>query len=176
MTGKYPFKLRFDKGAIRQWAECYPTADDVDIETEIGPQAKTRGYLLQAEFVRLCQWKTPRTQRRAASNPADFVEAVTRTALSTANERLRIEVLLLLNGVFWPTASVILHFCHQDPYPILDVRALWSLSLDTITIPYNFGLWKEYTLFCRRIAEEAGITMRELDRALWGFSKEHQWS
>jgi len=75
-------------------------------------------------------------------------------------------VLLLLNGVHWPTASVILHFCHADPYPILDVRALWSLGIDANTVPYNFEFWNEYTQFCRKLAGEAKVTMRELDRAL----------
>jgi hypothetical protein len=37
---------------------------------------------------------------------------------------MRTKVVTLLNGVRWPTASAILHFCHADPYPVLDVRAL----------------------------------------------------
>jgi len=85
--------------------------------------------------------KTPRSQRPVASNHADYIEAVTQTALSTPNERLRIEVLLLLSGVRWPTASVILHFCHRDPYPILDYRALWSLGVEAKDIIYYFDLW-----------------------------------
>ncbi len=37
-------------------------------------------------------------------------------------------VLRFLDGVEWPTASTILHFCGARPYPILDYRALWSLG------------------------------------------------
>src|SRR6266542_1771431 len=113
MTGKNIFKLRFDQKAIREWAQGYNIEYDIDIETTVAPQVKARGYFLQEEFIRLCRWKTPHSQARVASNPADYVEAVTQTALSTPSERLRIEVLLLLNGVSWPTASVVLHFCHN---------------------------------------------------------------
>jgi hypothetical protein len=137
-------------------------------------QVKTRGYFLRDEFLLLCHWKTPRSKPRVASNQADYIEAVTRTALSTSSERLRIEVLTLLNSVSWPTASVVLHYCHAEPYPILNVRALWSLGVDANTIPYDFGFWSAYTLFCRKLAKEAGVTMRELDRALWQYSKVHQ--
>ena len=37
-----------------------------------------------------------------------------------SEERLRIGVLLPLDGIDWPTASVLLHLAHRDRYPILD--------------------------------------------------------
>jgi hypothetical protein len=119
-------------------------------------------------------WKTPRSQHKVASNSAEFIEAVTGTALSTGSEQLRIEVLTLLNGVSWSTASVILHFCHREPYPILDVRALWSLSVDAGKVTYNYELWWKYTQVYRELAKSTRLSMRELDRALWQYSKENQ--
>jgi hypothetical protein len=171
MTSAHRFKLRFQAKAIRAWAERYPVEYDAEIENTIAPQVKARGYFLREEFIQLCRWKTPRSQPKVASNPADYIQAVTQTALSTPSERLRVEVLTLLNGVRWPTASVVLHFCHADPYPILDVRALWSLSVEANANIYNFEFWNTYTQFCRKLAREAGIAMRELDRALWQYSK-----
>jgi hypothetical protein len=135
---------------------------------------KVRSYLLKPEFEGFCRWKTTRSQRRVADNPADYVEAVTQTALSMAHERPRFEKLLLFSGIRWPTASVILHFCHAEPYPILDYRALWLLGVDANTVPYNFDFWWEYTSFCRKLAAEAGMSMRELDQSLWQFSKDKQ--
>jgi len=38
----------------------------------------------------------------------------------------------------------------------------------------NRARWSDYTLFCRKLAEDAGVTIRELDRALWQYSKENQ--
>ena len=81
-------------------------------------------------------------------------------------------MLLLLNGVRLPTALVILHYCHADPYPILDIRALWSLGVDANAVSYSFEFWNEYTQYCRKLANEANVTMRELDRASWQYSKE----
>jgi hypothetical protein len=77
-----------------------------------------------------------------------------------------------LRGVNWPTASVLLHFGTRNRYPILDFRALWSLGNDKRPTSYTFEYWWAYTEACRRLAKEAGVTMRELDRALWQYSKE----
>ena len=122
----------------------------------------------------LARWKTPRSARRIAGNSEAFVEEVTKMSLRSPEERLRIEALIRLAGVGWPTASVILHFCHEDPYPILDVRALWSLGVDRPPSAYRFDLWRDYTRTCRRLAGKAGCSMRALDLALWQYSKERQ--
>jgi hypothetical protein len=167
------FSLSFDPKQIRRFASSYPEADDHQVEKVFAPEVRVRGYYTQAEFVEVCHWKSPRTEPRVKSNPAEFVKAVTQTALNTSNERLRIEVLTLLNGVSWPTASVLLHFGFDNQYPILDFRALWSLGLDEPP-DYNFGFWWEYTQFCRKLAAEASVSMRTLDRALWQYSKDNQ--
>jgi hypothetical protein len=122
---------------------------------------------------RFSHWKSPRTQPRCRANSADFIRDVTHCALNTPSERLRIEVLTLLSGVSWPTASVILHFFHRDRYPILDFRALWSLHCE-VPKQYDFRFWQEFTEFCRGLAEQTGASMRTLDRALWQYSKEKQ--
>ena len=90
-----------------------------------------------------------------------------------ASEQLRIEALTLLRGVSWPIASTILHWCHADPYPVLDLRALWSLGIDT-TPRYDFPFWWAYVERCRALAAEARMSMRMLDRALWQYSRERE--
>ena len=79
---------------------------------------------------------------------------------------------MLLDGVSWPTASAILHFAHRDPYPVLDYRAVWTVGVDSPW--YDYAFWAAYTAFCRALATAHGLTMRELDRALWQFSKDQQ--
>ena len=149
-------------------------ADDYRVENIIALCVKKRGFLTKPEFLELCRWKSPRSKHLVERNSVGFVEEVTRTALSTPEERLRIEVLTLLTGVGWPSASVLLHFAHVDPYPILDYRALWSLGIDHVPAAYDFDFWMAYTLFCRKLAAEVGVSMRQLDRALWQYSKENQ--
>ena len=68
----------------------------------------------------------------------------------------------------WPMASVILHFFHRENYPILDYRALWSVSLKA-QLQYDFAFWWDYVQFCRDVAQRNEVTMRMLDRALWQY-------
>jgi hypothetical protein len=101
------FRLRFDRSQIAQWASRYTYPGEGIVENEIAPRAKKDGYLSREDFLALCKWKTPRSAPRCETNDEDFIRSVTSTALSTKDERLRIEVLTLLCGVEWPTASVI---------------------------------------------------------------------
>jgi hypothetical protein len=172
---KTAFRLRFPISQIENLAKHYDYEGDDDENKilPIAPTVKRRGYLTKKEFLLVCRWKTRRSQLRCRKNSPDFIHEVTKCALSTPVERLRIEVLTLLDGVSWPTASVILHFFHSAPYPIVDFRALWSLKTN-VPKRYGFNFWQEYTSYCRGLSKRAGVSMRTLDRALWQFSKENQ--
>ncbi len=167
------FKLRFPTDEIADWAAQYSYRGEDRIVRRIAPAGRARGYLRRSEFLKLCKWKTPRSQSRCAENTAQTIREATTLALGTTDERLKIGILRLLTGVEWPTASVILHFCDQRPYPILDFRALWSLGYRKPP-RYTFDFWWRYTLFTRQLAEASGHSMRDLDRALWQYSKKHQ--
>lgn len=173
-AGGLSFTPRFPASDVELWAAGYDTLQDSLIEQRVVPRIRALGYLSKVDFLALARWKSPRSQPRCAQNPEDYIRAVTQVALSTRNERLRIEALMLLEGVGWPTASVLLHFGHAEPYPILDVRALWSLGVRVAPDKYDFDLWWRYTECCRRLAARLNVTMRTLDRALWQYSKERQ--
>lgn len=168
------FILRFKPKEILYWANRYPVEDDHKVEKIIAPQVRARGYFTKSEFVDVCRWKTARSKPLVESNSEEFIQAVTQTALSTPDERLRIEVLTLLDGVSWSTASVLLHFGHREPYPILDFRALWALGIDGSAVKYDFSFWWNYSCFYRKQASQSDVTMQTLDRALWQSSKENQ--
>lgn len=168
-------KLRFDPAQIMYWAGRYAYADDAAVETGVSPRTKKRGCFDRDDFLVLCRWKAPRAERHYVQNADVDIRAVTSLALATVDERLKISLMMALHGVNWPIASVMLHFGAQDVYPILDVRALWSLGVPKVNF-YTFGLWWTYTQQCRQLAREAGVTMRNLDRALWQYSKEKQGS
>ena len=166
------FKLRFRPSRIPDLAARYGYGDDV--AEGIGEVVRPARAYTRVQFLELCRWKSVRTQPRCEENDAALVEAVTRVALTTPHEQLRIEVLTLLRGVSWPTASVLLHFGHTDQYPIVDYRALWSLGIDEAPARYEFPFWWAYVRTCRRLAADVGVSMRILDRALWQYSKERQ--
>ena len=141
--------------------------------TAVLPRVRHAGYLTRQDLLEIGVWKSPRIRSKVLSNDDSLVREATRIALSTPEERLRLYVLLALRGVGWPVSSVILHLCHDDPYPILDFRAVWSASVD-VPKAYTFDFWEAYTAFCRGTSESAGVSMRQLDRAMWKYSKEHQ--
>ena len=168
------FRLQIRKSEIPIWAAQYPIDDDAEIENIISPRVHQNGFYTKEDLIVIARWKSPRTKPFVQRNSESFIKEVTRTALSTADEQLRIEVLNLLAGVSWPTSSVLLHFGHEENYPILDYRALWSLGIDNPPTPYDFPFWWEYTQFCRQLSREVNVSMRVLDRALWQYSKENQ--
>jgi hypothetical protein len=165
--------LPFDNSEIHHWASRYEYSLEGGMVDEVAPRVRRLGHYPRSDFLTACRWKSPRIRGYCEDNDEAFVQDVTRTALSTFSERLRIEVLTLLRGVSWPMASVLLHFGHRDPYPILDYRSLWSLSTPVPSY-YDFPFWWDFTQACRQLAWDAGVSMRVLDRALWQYSKEQQ--
>jgi hypothetical protein len=167
------FRRRFPLSEVMYWADRYAYADDAEVEA-IGEAARERGWYTRDEFLTVAPWKSPRSRTRCEENDEAAVKAATQLALSTPDERQRIEALIQLRGVAYPTALVLLHLAHRDPYPIIDYRALWSLGVESPPAAYSFTFWWAYTQACRSLEKEAGVRMRTFDRALWQYSKEHQ--
>ena len=165
------------KSKIDYWARKY----DVDYDTRMGnlvPEVKKRGYLTKCELIKVSKWKVKKkrnTFRNVIKNHPDNVKKMTRAAFSATvddsicylcNQPRRD---LGLRGVRIPMGSVILHWFHEDPYPIWDVYARWSVQLDKSRYKNDFERWKAYTLFCRDTAKEYEVCMRTLDRALFQY-------
>lgn len=168
------FKLRFPLADIPEWSRGF--ADDPAGDrflAEVRPAVRRRGYLTAAEFREICYWKTPRSRPRCRQNTADDIRILTQAALATRDEALKMDLLRRLNGVEWPTASTLLHFCDVRPYPILDYRAIWSLG--HLRPPhYTMPFWLGFVAFVRELARRSGQPMRVVDRALWQYSKARQ--
>ena len=168
-------QLRFPLGDVNKWASryAYPRSD-AQLDGPLRHAVRKQRYFTRDQLIEVCRWKSPRAAPKSERNDSAFVEAVTGAAIATANEQFRIEALTVLNGVSWPIASVLLHFGVSDDYPILDFRALWSLSIEVEPHEYRFALWEEYVQTCRSLAAQAGVSVRIFDKALWQYSKERQ--
>jgi len=166
-------KLRFSEYEIQSWAQKYEYQREEISLMEIRPTVQKAGYLTKEQLKLLARWKSPRSAGHVEKNDEEYVKEITSWSFFARQERSRIEVLTILNGVQWPSASVILHLFHKDKYPILDFRALWSVGVD-VPNQYSFSFWRKYVKFCRGIAQRNSIDMRTLDRALWQYSKEKQ--
>jgi hypothetical protein len=168
------FALRFPAEDIARWAKEYNYRAAAADPTEVGTQARRKGEIGLSELQTIAKWKSPRSAGHCVGNTDIYVRTVTSAAFSSDEPRFKIEVLCLLDGVDWPTASVILHFCDAGKWPVMDWRAFWSLKAPPPAGRYSFELWWAYTEACRRLADEGGHDMRTVDRALWAYSKAKQ--
>ena len=120
-------KIKFRMDEIQYWASRYIYPYE-DLANKISERIRGAEFIEKDDFFALCKWKSPRSINHCMKNTPDLIKEVSMMAFHTNNEHLRIKIFTLLEGVSWPTASVLLHFGHKDPYPIMDFRALWSLG------------------------------------------------
>lgn len=132
-----------------------------------------RKFLTFEEFYSIGVWKSPRSKKLLEGNTEDAVLETTRLALAQESDRLSVHILMALRGVGMPIASAILHWTHRKPFPILDFRAVWSLGIE-MPPEYSLAFWDDYVHRSRDLATLWGCSMRELDMALWQYSKENQ--
>jgi len=170
-------RIKIEK--ILKYAQRYDlgiqgTADEL-IEKELRQWFSKHKYLNRENLIKLGRWKSPRAlkQYKDPINSDEGVKELTSFALSSGDEFIRIMCPQLLRGVSWGVASVILHFAYPDDYTIIDFRAVWALGWRQPAF-YTFDYWMKYTNFVRNLAEEAGVSLRVLDKALWQYSKENQ--
>ena len=169
------FSLPFAVEEVRDYAARFPSDGDREA-LALGRRVRERGHYTGEEFRTACRWKTPRSAPLVARNSAEEVEASTRLALSPASdEHERMDALLSLHGVGWPTASVLLHLADPDRYPILDVRVLHALGAQAPS-GYGFRFWDAFVAAWRQLAREVGVDGRSFDQALWQWSKEQDAS
>jgi hypothetical protein len=174
MLKRAKFRLRFPEADVAKWATRFvDNGSDDHIVDKIRPLVLAHGHLTRPNFLKICAWKSARTQPNCRRNSAHRIETLTCAAFATPDEALKINLLRLLDGVEWPTASTILHFCDARPYPILDYRALWSLGV--VDLPsYSMEFWLTYLAFTRDLAIRLCLPIRTVDKALWQYSKERQ--
>ena len=178
------FKLREELSSnIQKFASSYEKHADEDHLIEenwlmgLRKTSTEKQCLCKSELLRVAKWKSypiPFVERHIKRNEETHVKEVTESALSIDNESA-IAPLTMLHGVGFPVASAVLHFFHKDHYPILDRWALWAARSNegdpaSVPVTLKYELWKEYVTFCRKIAQENGVPMRTLDRAMWYYS------
>lgn len=167
-----PWTLPFDRSKVGYWADKYldkPKDDLLDVSLR---SAKKRGAITLDELLEIVRWKSTRALPRAMRNDPEEVAELSRAALTTAHERLRVEYLRALQGVEWPMASVVLHFLHREKYPVLDVRALRAIGVEQPST-YTYEFWLKYVQVTRDASEQFDVSMRDLDRALWQWDLEN---
>ncbi len=168
-------ELIFPASKIRHYANLYDKDYDKPIENLVR-KVRGNGYLTADDLLDLDKWKldTGRNQHNIKKNEQQqvgIVEDLTELAFSAKTELGRLRCLFALKGVKLPVGSAILHWFHEDDYPIWDFRARESVQYDESLYDHWFEGWIAYMNFCKKTAKENRVDMRTLDRALWKYSK-----
>ena len=173
--------LHISRQFVEQWSEKYDKAIYrwTSVEREVRGWLATRPepkYLNKRTFLLICWWKTGQMANYVRSNPFRLVMRATHLASEVeSNDRLKLRILLLLGGVDVPIASTILHFLQPDRFPIFDMHVRsslekagkWHRSVDD----ESEDAWLEYVDVMRDLANNLGVGLRELDKALWTYDK-----
>ena len=135
-----------------------------------GDAIRNGDYSLQ-QLATIFKWKTNgRGKSRLMRNDALDVEDALRLACAARAPRSAIAVLVGLHGVAVPVASSIMTVIYPDRYTVIDFRALEALGRrnDDHSISFYVG----YLNYCHELANAWNMTLRQLDRALWQWSRE----
>ena len=171
--------MRINRDEILRFNDRYDAAvrgtPDELIEEEMLSWFAQNKYLDRGHLIELGRWKSQRALKQYLSeiNNDERVKELTSFSLASEDEFIRIMCPQLLKGVSWGVASVILHFAYPSRYMTIDFRAIWSLGWDQPKF-YTFDYWMKYIRHVRSLAEETGVSLRQLDKALWQYSKENQ--
>ncbi|MBU0591683.1 MAG: hypothetical protein ABIJ10_01905 [Candidatus Micrarchaeota archaeon] len=173
---KLPNEITSNEG-IKKLVNRYNSENkkDVDVEADlitIGSEAKQSQCLNKKQLLDIVRWKASRQLGNAKKNDEDWIKEVSHNSFTCNNQDRRIEYLTLLSGVDYATASTILHFVYKDEYPIIDFRALRTVTGNRYETYQYPKLWVPYCKFCGEMTKGYGVDMRTLDKALWQFDNE----
>ena len=159
--------IALTKEQIDYYASRYRDLErDREVAHRLAP-AIERGYVTKAELIVLVRWKAARVVRYAERNSDADIREITQASFAASSSLVRLKFLTILHGFSWAMASALLHFIFPKECPVLDFRAI-----NTVGGPKYYEkdeVWEEYAALCCKTAEEYGISLRKLDRALWQY-------
>lgn len=168
--------MRLTSGFVALWCGRYLEEElssrEIDLLERVGPDMRRRSCASRQDLVEVVRWKSPRALRRLDANSDEDIADITRLAFA-APARLRHRVLLLLGGIGRPVASAVLTVWDPSAYTVLDFRAVGALfRLRELASPQVTDIeYGTYVELCLRLAESVRVSPRDLDRALWKWSK-----
>lgn len=118
-----------------------------------------------ANLLPIADWKSPRRKALISSNDQNLVSEILPLACSASHEQTAIAVLCGLSGVGVPMASAILTSIDPNRYTVIDRRVLIVLTGNEWEPTVGDYAW--YLNFCKSTVKKHGMSLRDLDRALW---------
>jgi hypothetical protein len=165
------FKPLLTKNQAAALCKDYPSAEDAAFLKS--GQAIRGGDYSRKHFDEIFKWKTKnRGKSRPKKNSDEEIAEALRVATSLQSPKLAIALLCGLTGVAIPVASSIMTAIYPERFTIIDFRALEALDAEperSGSLPY----YECYLAFCTKLAKDWEMSLRELDRALWMWSKKN---
>ena len=137
-------------------------------------------YLTATEFEEILQWKLGQQIGRQrdirAANTEDIIRAVTGLALTITHAdkeyelELRMNIFCSLRGVGVSVASAVLALVFPGEYAIIDFRG-WRQIFGEEQSIFSIPDYKKYVREIRRLADELGWPVQEVDHAIWEYDR-----
>ncbi len=138
------------------------------------------GTLAPYDFFAIIVWKSNRAKtkiRRGLDDAGVSAEVLMREVHEADTPRAKVEALLRIRGIGLAMASAVLTVCYPEEFTVLDYRAWgtlcrWSVEGLPARYPGTSEKYLQYCQACRALADKKGLSLRDLDRALWAKSWE----
>ncbi len=133
------------------------------------------GTLAPYDFFAIIVWKSNRAKtkiRRGLDDAGVSVEVLMREVNEADTPGAKVEALLRIGGVGLAMASAVLAVCYPEEFTVLDYRAWetlrrWPVEGLPPCYPWTPQQYIQYCQACRALADKKGLSLRDLDRALW---------
>jgi thermostable 8-oxoguanine DNA glycosylase len=165
--------VKLDSAELRRWLRLY------DLEGYLFEEVRRRFEAEQTlrpyDFFAIVIWKSNRAKTKIKGGLAEAgktVEALMKEVSEAATPLAKVEVLLQIWGIGLAMASAILTVCCPEEFTVLDYRAwktLQQASVDGLPerYPQSPEAYLAYCRACKELADRMGLSLRDLDRALW---------
>ena len=177
--------LVIDQGFVACWTTEYDNRFQSGDTTAWDREQQLRSWLLsqsslkyfdRKHFLLHGEWKLPRQRQNYLRNTDTDIRRATQEAYSELDPAKKLESLTRLHGVGRTVAASILHFLLPDEFAVFDFHCRAVLfeagywhrpgsddSLDS---------WLDYNRIMVALAHQTGVSLRNLDKALWAY---HKW-
>jgi thermostable 8-oxoguanine DNA glycosylase len=164
---------RLDSAELSRLAELY------DLERylfgEVFRRFQREQALSACDFFAIVTWKANRAKTRVKKGLLDAGTSVRQLMKEVSQADSPVDKVEILCNVKWigiPIASAILSVCYPTEFTVLDYRAWEALKQASVEglperPPRYAQSYLQYCEACRRFADRMGLSLRDLDRALW---------
>lgn len=145
---------------------------------KVSERFEKKGAMEPFDFFAIVAWKSNRTKtkiRKGLDDAGKTVQGLMSEVAQAKTPRDQVEVLLQVWGIGLAIASAILTVCDPETFTVLDYRAWETLRRASLQgLPEHYpgtpDEYLDYCRVCRQLAERVGMSLRDLDRALWAKS------